>query len=520
MGRTIRMMVLATVLLAALPAGAMAAGGTGAAAAVQAGPAVVADFNGDGIDDLVVGVPGEDIGATTNAGAVNVIYGSESGLPDGPRQQLTQALAEPGDGFGTAVATGDFNDDILTDLAVGVPGENVGGIADAGAVEIFYGSGGVIGLPAVGDQLLRQGAGGMAGVAEAGDRFGAALATGLVNNGDGAELAIGAPGEDVGVVGGAGAVSLVDGAAGGLLGGGNVLITERNPEPGDGFGAAVAIGDLSGGGDPAQPDDLAVGIPRENVGTATDAGAVNVLDSADDGSGLLPSAVQDQYFQGNNGVPGASESGDLFGSALAAGLFGSGGVDLAVGVPGENVGAAADAGAVVVLAGPTTHQLLTQGGATTIGSLPGATEAGDRFGSALGAADFDDNNADNLVVGVPGENLGAVADAGAVLSLCGFDGQFGGCADGVLTQGNPEAGDRFGAALTPGNFDGNEFPDLAVGAPGETVAGKAAAGAADARDGEDGGLPAGPDAPLYFQGSAGVPGTAEAGDRFAAALSA
>ena len=98
MGRTIRVTVLATVLLVALPAGATAAGGTGAAAAVQARPAVVADFNGDGIDDLVVGVPGEDIGATTNAGAVNVIYGSESGLADGPRQQLTQALAGPATG--------------------------------------------------------------------------------------------------------------------------------------------------------------------------------------------------------------------------------------------------------------------------------------------------------------------------------------------------------------------------------------------------------------------------------------
>ncbi len=59
------------------------------------------------------------------------------------------------------------------------------------------------------------------------------------------------------------------------------------------------------------------------------------------------------------------------------------------------------------------------------------------------------------------------------------------------------------------------------GGPGETVAGKAAAaGAADARDGGSSGLPADPDEPLYFQGSAGVPGTAETGDQFAAALSA
>jgi FG-GAP repeat len=519
MRRTVRIAVLAALLVAVVPAGAGAAGVAGTAAAVQAGPAVLADFNGDGIDDLVVGVPGEDLGGAADAGVVDVIYGSESGLADGTREQLTQAVPEPGDGFGAAVATGDFNGDIFTDLAVGVPGENVGAIADAGAVEVFYGAGGG-GLPSVGDQLLRQGAAGMAGTAEAGDRFGAALASGLVNDGDEAELAVGAPGEDVGATAGAGAVSLVEGGPGGLLGSDNVLITERQPETGDGFGAAVEIGDLSGGGDPSEPDDLAVGAPGENVGTAVDAGAVSVLDSADDGSGLPAGAVQDRYFQGNGGVPGASESGDLFGYALAAGQFGSGGVDLAVGVPGENVGAAADAGAVVALAGPTTHQLLLQGGATTIGSLPGATEAGDQFGSALGAADVDGNNADNLVVGVPGENLGAVADAGAVLSICGFDGQFEGCADGVLTQGNPEAGDAFGAALAPGNFDGNEFPDLAVGAPGETVAGRAAAGAADARDGGAGGLPADPDEPLYFQGNDGVPGTAETGDLFAASVAA
>jgi FG-GAP repeat len=516
MGRTVRVAVLAVVLVAALPLAGLPA--AGAVAVAQAGTSALADFNGDGIDDLVVGVPLEDLGGAANAGVVDVVYGSESGLADGGRQQLTQALPEAGDAFGSAVATGDFNGDIFTDLAVGVPGENVGAIADAGAVEVFYGGGG--GLPSVGDQLLRQGAGGLAGTAEGGDRFGAALATGLVDDGDEAELAIGAPNEDVGATADAGAVSLVDGAAGGLLGSADLLITENQPETGDRFGAALAIGELSDSGFPTDPADLAVGAPGENVGATVDAGAVSVILSDDGGGGLPAGAAQERYFQGNDGVPGASEGGDRFGAALAAGNFGTGGVDLAVGGPGEDVGAAADAGAVVVLSGPGNHQLLTQGGPTTLGSVPGATESGDQFGSALGAADFDDNNADNLVIGVPGENLGAVADAGAVISLCGFDGQFEGCSNGVLAQGNPEGGDAYGASLTPGNFDGNTFPDLAVGAPGETVAGAAAAGAADARDGGDGGLPAAADEPLYFQGNDGVPGTAEAGDLFAAALAA
>jgi FG-GAP repeat len=517
MGRMVRVAVLAVVLVAALPLAVLPAAGS--AAVAQAGTSALADFNGDGIDDLVVGVPGEDIGpSAVDAGVVDVIYGSESGLPDGSRQQLTQSLFEAGDRFGAAVATGDFNGDIFTDLAVGIPGENVGAIADAGVVEIFYGGGG--GLPSNGDQQLRQGASGMAGTAEAGDRFGAALATGLVDDGDEADLAVGAPGEDVGATVDAGAVSLVDGAAGGLLGSPNLLITENTPETGDGFGTALEIGDLSGGGGMAGPDDLAVGAPRENVGATVDAGAVSLIESADDGSGLPAGAVQERFFQGSGGVPGASETGDLFGAALAGGLFGSGGIDLAVGVPGEDVGSAGDAGAVVVLVGPTLHQLLTQGGATTVASVPGASESGDQFGAALATADFDGNSADNLVIGAPGENLGTVADAGAVISLCGSEGFFQSCPDGVLTQNNPEAGDLFGLSLTPGNFDGNELPDLAVGAPGETVAGAILAGAADARDGAVSGLPAAADEPLYFQGNDGVPGTAEAGDLFAAALSA
>ena len=67
------------------------------------------DFNGDGFDDLAIGAPAEDVGATTDAGAVNVQYGSATGLPGPGGQLFTQdspgvgGTAESGDGFGSAL---------------------------------------------------------------------------------------------------------------------------------------------------------------------------------------------------------------------------------------------------------------------------------------------------------------------------------------------------------------------------------------------------------------------------------
>ena len=46
---------------------------------------------------------------------------------------------EPSDYFGSVLASGDFNADGRADLAVGIPNENVGSIADAGSVQIFFG---------------------------------------------------------------------------------------------------------------------------------------------------------------------------------------------------------------------------------------------------------------------------------------------------------------------------------------------------------------------------------------------
>ena len=143
---------------------------------LAAGQTVKADFNHDGFADLAIGAPGESVGNIVGAGAVHIIYGRASGLT-GPGNQLfhqnSEGLLETaraGDGFGAALATGDFNNDGFVDLAIGVPDEDMEGIEDAGVVHIVYGS--ASGLAVTENQLFHRNRPGLQGLAAADDRFG------------------------------------------------------------------------------------------------------------------------------------------------------------------------------------------------------------------------------------------------------------------------------------------------------------------------------------------------------------
>ncbi len=488
------------------------------------------DFNGDGFADLAVGAPGESVNvAGTNygyAGIVDVVYGSSSGLVAAGVQEIAQDFGSKGtvaggESFGSAVVAGDFNADGYADLAVGAPGEDVGPgpQVDAGAVSVLYGS--ASGLSGSGDGFFTE-----LGSPESGDGFGSSLAVGDFDGDGYADLAVGAPGEDIGPHPDAGAVEVLRGSAAGLTESGATVWTQNSAgvlgRAGslERFGEALAAGNLGKGPE----EDLAIGVPGQNVGRAPAAGSVAVLYGS---AGGLAAAGNQLWDQDRAGVPDQSEAGDNFGAALAVGDLGKGPAeDLAVGAPQDDLGSAGGAGVLNVIYGSPTG--LRGKGAQAFSELtpgiPGDPAGDDQLGGALSIGNFGRGGGDDLAVGLPGKLLGAQTSAGAVIVIYAGTGGLRATGAQLWTQDSPnvkdrsEYGDRLGAALAAADYGGGAFADLAIGVPGEYVGTTVSAGVVNVLYGTRRGLRSGGNQ-LWRQG-ANLPGSPEAGDSTGAALAA
>jgi hypothetical protein len=515
---------------------------------------IASDFNGDGFADLAVGVPNEDVGATVDAGAVNVLYGSPDGLEASSAQFWTQGSSgvlgrpERQDRFGYALAQGDFNDDGFTDLAIGVPREDVGLIRNAGAVNVLYGS--ALGLTTIGNQLWAQSSPGIKNPAERWDLFGFALAAGDFNRDGRADLAVGVPFEDLPGGVNSGAVNVLYGSGAGLRAKGNQFWNQNSPgikgaanhlcefvniaELCERFGWALVAANFGKG----RTADLAIGVPGE-LNNFEDyrfgAGAVNVI-YGKSGTGLTAFGNQ-RWSQGTPGVkgdpgfcdPGSACAVEFFGSALAAANFGkSGHADLAIGVPGDAIspgGSELGPGGVNVLYGSSNGLVVAGNQLWNQDSPEILDEAEDRdhFGAALAAGDYGNGFHADLAVGVPAESLEGIDAAGGANVLYGSTTGLTATGNQFWTQDSPEVADAaeendvFGAALFAGSFGRGAERDLVIGVPREDVGPVADAGAVNLLFGSTAGLAASGNQ-FWHQDGVQVRDALEEGDLFGRSL--
>jgi hypothetical protein len=176
----------------------------------------VGDWNGDGRDDLAVGASEDEAAGIELAGQVTEVRFQSGGLePTGARTWSESDIhgsgsSESQDGFGFALAAGDFDRDGFDDLAIGHLDEGLIVTRD-GAVTVIVGS--PTGLSTARRRLFVAGHDGVPGPPdEQGRNFGQTLVAGDFDADGHDDLAVGVPSEDQAGVDGAGAAYVLYGA--------------------------------------------------------------------------------------------------------------------------------------------------------------------------------------------------------------------------------------------------------------------------------------------------------------------
>ena len=454
------------------------------------------DINGDGIDDLTIGAPGN--GST--AGKVYVIFGSKS-LYSGSfsaSSGLTITGANIGDKFGSSVAIGDINGDGIKDLIIGAPGYS----SNAGATYVIFGATGAWSNLNLNTTPLN-GTNGFVITGAAGDAAGTSVAAGNISaHTDGTQdVIIGAPG----IAGSAGKAYVVfgvkpwGGAATFSLPPTGVNGFEMDGSSGEGAGTSVASGDINGDG----VSDVIIGAPNASTLYTNNGNVYVVFGGTAQGTGgkWLASSSAAMSLSGLNGTTGVtgtngivtsgSSTNEYDGTSVAsADINGDGIADLIIGAPGTQPQGRANAGSAYVVYGKnttwlaasyayaTSFNLSTLNASSTGFRLDGAT-ANEKSGTSVaGGCSVNGTGVGDVLIGAPNATVNAHANSGVGYIAFGASSgwastnnlsaitQFGTSGYKTFDNANNVASYLTGSSIVSGDINNTGKCATAIGAPG------------------------------------------------------
>ena len=377
------------------------------------------DFNGDGIDDLVIGARFASPGGRAAAGTAYVVFGRTGTSPiDLANPGFGGVVLEggtAGDTAGESVSdAGNVNGDEYDDVIVGAPGRDDNGRTDSGTAYVVFGAaaGGTLNLATLGGRGYP-----IAGDDD-GDWAGYAVANaGLVSGDSFPDQLIGAPYATVGANASAGKAYVVSGKVNTTpvdlraLGAAGYRIDGEAAS--DATGSAVAnAGDVNGD---QRPDHL-IGAPYANPGLE---GAAYVV-HAKTGSASLSVTTAPGYE-----IIGASAD-DWTGTEVAGlgDVSGDFRADQLVMAPGSDQGGRTDAGAGHVVHGSSGSYDIDLGYVASQGYRIDGASAGDGLRGAAGVGHVGGTNARDVAVGAPSASANGRAGSGSSYVVYGEQAAF------------------------------------------------------------------------------------------------